>query len=98
MRDRKTKGKATVPVDTAEGNELFERAVAAIALDDTTTRWLCVSALRVLGHAPDTLTAEELGDVLPEIDRRLRQLVPPKQADDAMARLFRVLLDQAGPA
>jgi len=91
------KGKATVPVGAAVGNELFEKAVEAIGLDRGTMRWLFVSVLHAVGSSPEKLTPEDLGDVLPEIDRRIRQLVQSKQADDAMARLFRLMFDQAGP-
>jgi hypothetical protein len=97
MGNSDSKNKPTVPVDTTVGNDLFEAAVAAMGLDRGTTRWLFVSVLHAIGSDPATLTAEELGNVLQEVDRRIRQLVQPKQADEAMARLYRVLFDQAGP-
>ena len=50
MSDAKGKPMATVPVDAAKGNALFEKAVVAIGLDDTTTRWLCVSVLNTISR------------------------------------------------
>jgi hypothetical protein len=92
----KSKGSmATVPIGAAEGNSLFEKAVSAIGLDDNTTRWLFVSVLNTIGSTPAKLTPEELGNLLPEVDRRLRKLVQDPQADEAMRRLYRVLFDQA---
>jgi hypothetical protein len=98
MGDRDGKPMATVPVDAAKGNALFEKAVGAIALDDATTRWLCVSVLNTIGVSPQTLTADDLGNLLPEVDRRLRKLVQEAQADAAMKRLYRVLFEQADSA
>jgi hypothetical protein len=92
------KDKATVPISAVKGNPLFEKAVEAIALDDNTTRWLCVSVLKTLGTTPDKLTLDDLGNLLPEIDRRLRKLLPDAQSDAAMKRLYRVLFEQAEPA
>jgi hypothetical protein len=98
MSDRKGKPMPTVPVDAVKGNALFEKAVAAIGLDDTTTRWMCVSVLKTIGTRPEDLTPEELGNLLPEVDRRLRKLVQEAQADAAMKRLYRVLFEQADSA
>jgi hypothetical protein len=88
----------TVPLNTATGNALFEKAVVAVGLDENTTRWLFVSVLNTVGVAPSNLTPEELGNLLPEVDRRLRKLVQEAQADGAMRRLYRVLFEQAEPA
>jgi hypothetical protein len=88
----------TVPTDSAPGNALFERAVAAVGLDEATVRWLLVSVLNTIGVTPARLTPEELGNLLPEIDRRLRKLVPDGKADGAVKRLYRVLFEQAEKA
>lgn len=88
----------TVPLDAVKGNALFEKAVGAIGLDDATTRWLCVSVLNTIGCRPQSLTPEDLGNLLPEVDRRLRKLVQEAQADAAMKRLYRVLFEQADSA
>jgi hypothetical protein len=85
---------ATVPIVEAKGNALFEKAVAAVGLDEATIRWLFVSTLNAIGSTPTALAPDELGSLLPEVDRRLRQLVQDAQADLAMKRLFRVLLTQ----
>jgi hypothetical protein len=93
-----TKGLATVPTSSTTGNPLFEKAVIAIGLDINTTRWLFVSVLNTIGARAEKLTPDELGLLLPEIDRRLRKLVPDDQADAAMKRLYRLMFEQASPA
>jgi hypothetical protein len=95
MSDANRKDAATVPVAAAKGNALFEKAVAALGLEDATTRWLFASVLNTIGAAPSRLTPDELGTLLPEIDRRVRKLVPEPQADAAIKRLYRVLFEQA---
>jgi hypothetical protein len=85
----------TVPIADVKGNALFEKAVAATELDDATMRWLLFSALKTIGSTPAKFTPDELGSLLPEIDRRLRKLMQDAQADLSMKRLFHVLFDQA---
>jgi hypothetical protein len=92
------KERETQAIGVQKGNPLFEKAVAAIGFDDGTTRLLLVSVLRTLGAEPASLTGDDLGHVLPEIDRRLRQLVPEAQADAALKRIYRVLFDEADGA
>jgi hypothetical protein len=98
MGDSRKKDMDTVSMGTVSGNPLFERAVTAIGLDGNTTRWLLVSVLSTVGCAPDALTPDELGHLLPEVDRRLRLLIKEPEADAAMKRLYNVMFDQAGPA
>jgi hypothetical protein len=98
MGDAPGKANPTVPLAAANGNALFEKAVAAIGLDEATTRWLSVGALNTIGATPAKLTPEELGNLLPEFDRRLRKLLPDAQADTAIKRLYRVLFEQAESA
>jgi len=88
---------ATATFSVMVGNPLFEQAVEAIGLDDGTTRWFFVSVLNMIGASPGTLTPDEVGVALPEVDRRLRQLVLAAQADAAMARLYKVLFACADP-
>jgi hypothetical protein len=95
---RNRKGQATVPLDAAKGNALFEKAIAAIGLEDAPTRWLVTSVLKTIGAKPTELTPEDLGNLLPEVDRRLRKLIPDPQADLALKRLYRVLFDHAESA
>ena len=96
-RDRR-KDMATVPTSAVAGNPLFEQAIEAIGLDDGSTRWLFVSVLKTLGITPEGMSHDDLGNLLPEIDRRLRKLVQEEQADAAMKRLYRLLFAEAGPA
>jgi hypothetical protein len=98
MSDVAGKNVATVPIGDVKGNALFEKAVGAVGLDDSMMRWLLVSALNMIGSTPTTLTPDELGVLLPEIDRRLRKLVQQAQADLALKRLVRLLFEQAGVA
>jgi hypothetical protein len=86
----------TVRLDMARGNELFERSIAAVGLEETTSRWLMASVLKSIAVSPLELTPEDLGILLPEADRRLRQLVQPEQADQAMSRLYKMLMAWQG--
>lgn len=85
----------TLSMGAIKGNSLFEQAVGAIALDDGATRWMLFSVLNSIGSKPEQLTADELGSLLPEVDRRLRKLLPDAQADAAIKRVYRVLFAQA---
>jgi hypothetical protein len=87
------KDRTTLAIGVLEGNRLFERAVDVIGLDVGKT--LLQSVVKTLGIAPAALTPDDLGHLLPEIDRRLRQLVPDAQADAALKRLYRVLFEEA---
>jgi len=98
MSEVKGKPLPTVQIGAEKGNALFEKAVTAIGLDESSTRWLAVSALNTIGTTPVTLTAEELGNLLPEFDRRLRKLLPEEQGTAAVRRLYRVLFEQAESA
>lgn len=90
--DRHSFGNSTAEIATRRGNKLFERAVTALGHDATAMRWMMVAALGTIGAAPADMTPEELGVLLPEIGRRLRQLVLADQADDALARLSSALM------
>lgn len=95
MSDVRSNALPTIPIAAARGNALFERAVAAIGLDEATTRWLAFSTLNTIGAAPLELTPDELGNLLPEFNRRLRKLLPDENAEAAVRRLQRVLFEQA---
>lgn len=97
MRDD-SKRAPTVSLGVAKGNALFDQVVTAIGVDDGTTRWLLVAVLNTIGSQPAHLTPDELGNVLPELDRRLRKLVPDAQADAAMKRVYQVLFAHAESA
>ena len=94
---RKPPPNPTVQVSSEKGNPLFERAVTALGHDAAAMRWMMVAVLNTVGATPQAVTPDELGNLLPEVDRRLRKLVQEAQADAAMKRLYRVLFEQAGP-
>jgi hypothetical protein len=93
--DRHSYANSTTELNTRRGNKLFERAVTALGHDATAMRWMMVSALETLGTTPVAMTPEELGVLLPEISRRLRQLLLADQADEAQARLSSALMKWA---
>ena len=97
MTGGKDKGGPTIPIRLAEGNPLFEKTVAALALDEGTIRWMLVSVLNTIGSTPQKLNPDELGTLLPEIDRRLRKLVPDTQADPAIRRVYHLLFEHTEP-
>jgi hypothetical protein len=89
---RKPPPNPTVQVSSEKGNALFERAVTALGYDAAAMRWMMVSALNTVGATPASVTPDELGNLLPEVDRRLRQLILADQADEAMGRLYSCLM------
>jgi len=93
--DRHSFGNSTAELATRRGNKLFERAVTALGHDATAMRWMMVAVLDTVGAKPADISPEELGLLLPEIGRRLRQLLLSDQADDAMARLSSALMSWA---
>jgi hypothetical protein len=95
MSGAASKNVATVPICYVKGNTFFEKAVAAIGLDQAMVRPLLASVLNMIGATPSSLTPEDLGILLPELDRRLRKLVQSTQADVAMKRIFRILVEPA---
>ncbi len=85
--------KKTVPLsDFVAGNDLFGRAAFAIGLDGKTSRHLLREALAAVGSTPQTVTKQELGWLLPEIESRLHLLVPEDLAADCIARVRTLLL------
>jgi hypothetical protein len=74
------------------GNELFERAVAAIGFDGSMVRPLLAQVMKSIGAGPQSLTPDELGTLIPEIERRLRLAVPSDSADQAARGLMKLLL------
>jgi hypothetical protein len=75
------------------GNGLFHRAAYAIGMDGAISRQLIVDILSAVGSGAHKLTIHELGAVLPEVDRRLRLLLPPDAANRSIARLRKLVLD-----
>jgi hypothetical protein len=74
------------------GNRLFEAAVAASGLGEAFARRTLGEAFGNLGSSECQATADELGVLLPEIERRLLLALPPETAAPAVARLRRLLL------
>jgi hypothetical protein len=74
------------------GNALFDRSVYAIGLDGALTRQLLEALILSVGSTPKDLSPDELGALLPEVESRLRLLVPSDQAQKSVARLRDMLL------
>jgi hypothetical protein len=74
------------------GNLLFERAVAALGFDELLMRRVVADALTRFGSSPFRATPQDLGMLLPEIERRLLLLAPQERAAPGLARLRRILL------
>lgn len=84
----------TLPVTSyIAGNGVFDRTVFAIGLDGTTSRHLVAEALKLVGGEPKQCTMEEIAGLLPELERRVRLLVPPHIADGAIARVRKMIID-----
>lgn len=84
----------TLPgTDFVLGNSLFDRAVFAIGIDGKVTRQLIVEILATVGSDARKITIQELGVLLPEVDRRLRLLLPPAAAGRSIARLRKLVLE-----
>ena len=91
-RDPKGPKETLAVTSYVTGNTLFDRAVFAIGLDGALTRQLLASAISSVGSSPKEVTPDELGALLPEIESRLRLLVPGEQAQKSTARLRDMLL------
>jgi hypothetical protein len=86
-------GSATIPFDKAViGNELFERVLDSVLLDHVFSLVL-LETLGIIGSSPATMSMEELTAMLPEIERRLRQIVQPERARRTLARVRTMILD-----
>jgi hypothetical protein len=80
----------TVPFKKSiAGNDLFDRAVES---EDPTVAALLVETLALVGVVPEELTPDQLGSVLPEVERRLRLIMQGDQARSVIGRLRRVCL------
>jgi hypothetical protein len=91
MPRKKNHEAATIPFQQIlrGGNQLFGRAVDALGGANSL---ILRDTLKAMGSGPEVVTADELGVALPEIERRVRLLLQPQAASDAMARLRHVLL------
>ena len=80
----------TVPFKKSiAGNDFFDRAVEG---EDPTLATVLIDTLQLVGGAPEHLTPAQLSEVLPEIERRLRQIVEEDRARSVLGRLRRLVL------
>jgi len=84
--------KRTLEETLITGNDVFERVATCIGLDAMTSRRLLAEVIKPIGSAPLRVTIEEVGALLPEIERRVRLLVRDEIADHTVRRLRRLLL------
>ena len=85
--------RSTTPIAAfASGNRLFEAAVAALGLNDTFARRLLGQIFSHVGSKTDEVSADELGLLFPEVERRLLLALPFETAAPAIARLRQLLL------
>jgi hypothetical protein len=80
--------KATVShMDKYHGSKVFEQAALTIGVDEFVARKVIWEAASAALMDSWRLTIDELGVLLPEIERRLRLLAPPEEAGVAFAKL-----------
>jgi len=80
----------TVPFrKSIAGNDLFDRAVEE---QDPTLAAVLAETLALVGADPEQLTLDQLGTVLPEVERRLRLLMHAESARSTIIRLRRIVL------
>lgn len=60
----------------ARGNPLFEQVAFTLGLDGELARNILADALRLIGASPQLVSLEEMGALLPELERRLQLLLP----------------------
>ena len=83
----------TTPIAAfAGGNTLFETAVTAVGLNEAFSRRVLGEVFWSIGSSPMHASADELGLLLPEVERRMLLALPFEKAAPAMARLRRMLL------
>lgn len=81
---------ATLPFEKAAiGNELYQKAVDGV---DRAVETALTETLTLIGSSPEALTPQEMGDILPEVERRLRLLTHEDQARRHIMRLRRIVL------
>lgn len=84
--------KTTLEEEIHAGNALFDLIARSMGMDAIMSRRILAEALGTIGSGPKSATLEEFGVLLPEVDRRLRLVMPPEMANRAVARLRRALL------
>ena len=78
------------------GNLLFECVVTSLGFDELLMRRMVADSLAKLGATPHKATPEDMGMLMPEIERRLLLLAPAERAAPSLARLRRLLMSWDG--
>lgn len=90
MRASRRRDDETVPFKKSiAGNELFDRVVHDT---EPSLAPILIDTLKLVGSAPEEMTHEQLGDLLPEIERRLRLVTDPEVVRNTLARTRKILL------
>jgi hypothetical protein len=80
----------TVPFKKSiAGNDLFDRAVEDA---DPALASLLADTLGFFGGSPEELTMEQLAEVLPELERRMRSVLSEEAARHTIRKLQRLVL------
>lgn len=74
------------------GNLLFERTVAALGFDDSLMRRIVADSLHRVGTSPTRATPQDVGMLMPELERKLALIAGHDRAAPGLARLRRLLL------
>jgi hypothetical protein len=82
----------TVTLSRVGGNILFESAVGVLGFDSTLMSHLLGEVLIRSGTTPMRASPDDIGFVLPEIERRMLMLAPHERVAPGLARLRRLLL------
>lgn len=83
----------TVPILASfGGNLLFERVIASLGFDDSLMRRMVADALHRVGSTPTRATLQDMGLLMPELERRLLLIAPTDRAAPALRRMRRLLL------
>ena len=71
---------------------MFERSILALGLDVTLMSRVLGEVLLRSGSTPMRASPDDIGLVMPEIERRMLLIAPFEQVSPGLARLRRVLL------
>jgi hypothetical protein len=94
---RDERERQTLPIEKlVQGNDLFHRAVDAIGMPGAATMVLLGDVLKAVGSSPDRVAIEDLGTLLPELERRLLLFAPHDVVRPAMARLRQLIVTWEG--
>lgn len=89
----------TITLARVGGNLLFERAILALGFDSTLMSRVLGEVLLRSGTTPMRAGPEDIGFLLPEVERRMLLIAPHERVAPALARLRRLLISwEARPA